>query len=173
MNTSKITAVMFSAATVSFFFADFYLLKESRMKAGDKHVTVTSVAGIAPASVTDPMPLTETTPEENTEEDVFKRENGIITFNSSNTTGLVYRIQVLSSKTQVPLFSSSFKGLEDVREYYTKDGYIYTIGTFASPGQAEPLSVKLDDQGYPYHCLVAFKDDKPLRIKDALKDVVK
>jgi hypothetical protein len=176
MNTSKITAVTFGAVTLSLFCANFYLLRGYRTKTNNRpaSVFVTYAADVTPRiKAITPMPLVNTTIGENKEENVFKKENGIITFNALHTPGLVYRIQVLSSKTQVPLFSSSFDGLEDVREYYANGDYIYTVGTFTSADQAQPLFAELDDKGHNDHCLVAFKDDRPLSVKDAMNDVAK
>jgi N-acetylmuramoyl-L-alanine amidase len=169
MNTSKITFTLLSVAATSLFFTNVHLLTESRVIASSKPISPV----IIPIRAIEPSPVTKTVIEENSPADVFKEEKGIITFNDAPTPGLVFRIQVMTSKTQVPLFSSQFKGLNDVREYYENGIYSYTVGTFRSPGKSEPLFIHLEDKGYHDSFLVAFKDDKPVKVKDAMKELMK
>ena len=61
--------------------------------------------------------------------------------------GKIYSIQLLSSKTAVPL--SSFGELQDVKEYKKNDGYyIYFIGEFTYEWEAT-IKLRMVKENYP------------------------
>jgi len=83
--------------------------------------------------------------------------------------GIVFRIQLLASKTPVPLNSLVFNGCGNVREYYENGLYKYTAGAFKAPRQSNKMFLNLETQGFDDSFLVAFKDDRPVKVKDAMK----
>jgi len=103
--------------------------------------------------------------------DLFKKRKNIITFNTNPTAGIVFRIQVLASKDQIPLFSQGFNGLNNMKEEYENGLYKYTVGEFRQPVESESTFYMLENKGYNDCYLVAYKDEKRIKIRDALETI--
>lgn len=108
------------------------------------------------------------------QQQLLKKELGIITFRKQKVTpGLVFRIQLLASRYPISSDSRFFKGCDNVREYNYEGLYKYTTGEFNTPRQSESLFFALEKKGFHDTFLVAFKDDKPIRMIDAMKKIKK
>lgn len=171
MNTTKIAVTLFSVAAVSLFTANFHLRSVSLLnnQPGINKKTAHNNIPYIPA----PRIADAGTDQDNTRQDFLKRERGIITFQNIPARGIVFRIQVLSSKCPVSIFSSTLAGIGDVREYYYNGLYKYTVGEFKLPKQSNRMFEDLELKGYHDTFMVAFKDDKPMKVVDAMKAVMK
>lgn len=98
------------------------------------------------------------------------KERGVIAFkNIKPAPGIIFRIQLLASKEPVPLNATMFSGCGDIREYYEGGIYKYTAGEFKAPHQSNDMFRYLETKGFNDSFLVAFKDDKKVKVKDAMK----
>lgn len=106
----------------------------------------------------------------NPQKQALDKERGAIAFNNNKLTrGIVFRIQLVASKDQIPLDNAMFNGCGDVREYYEGGMYKYTAGEFKAPRQSNEMFRYLETKGFNDSFLVAFKDDKHIGVKDAMK----
>jgi hypothetical protein len=175
LSTTKVALGMFSIAVTSFIFAgvdtqrkittakELINIVNKQPVQGTSNLVKEINNGFAEAIKIEPSDKAQV--------DVFKIQKGIITFNTIPTPGIVFRVQLLAAKNQVPIFSSQFKGL-NIREYYTNGIYRYTVGEFKTPGESESLINNLAAMGYDGSFVVAFKDGKSIPVKDAIHEIM-
>ena len=169
MNVTKIAVITFGIVAVSLSVVDLRLSTEVFSKDKNDAGNITAETTCAAPEIT-----YAGINEEGTGKDLLKLERGLIAFrNNIPKPGIVFRIQVFSSKNPVSVLSSSFKGLYDVKEYHYNGMYKYTVGEFKLPKQSNQLFEDLEQKGYHNSFMVAFKDDKPMKVADAMKAVMK
>lgn len=87
--------------------------------------------------------------------------------NTNRTTNstLVYKVQIVSSKTKVPQsqYAIKFKGLEKIGEYVVDGDYKYTAGEFNDIAQAQEYKQKMVSLGYQGVFMVTFQDGKRIK----------
>lgn len=88
-------------------------------------------------------------------------------YESSPEEGLIFKTQLLASKTKVALSDSFFKGLKDVKEYLHKGLYKYTMGTNKSMDEANRDKNKLRSQGFSGAFVVPFYDNQRISPQEA------
>jgi len=173
MNTTKFTFVMLNVVAASVLVANLRLINAPVPGISSGFITATKEPvkeKTTPAVYMDKINLVF--PKKEVEEhDVFKKKGDIITFNTNPTPGIVFRVQLLASKEQVPLFSSSFNGLGNVQEEYSNGIYRYTVGEFRKPIESEHLFYNLELKGHNDCYLVAYKDGQRINLKDAVESV--
>lgn len=79
------------------------------------------------------------------------------TNNSDDPTKIVYKVQILSSPTQIPPDDPRFKAVQGVDMYVEKSIYKYTIGHFTTREEALVMQIKLRASGFSEAFVVAFK----------------
>ena len=166
MNTIKVTTIAATLLAGSYFFANSPVSKS--LFSGKEFV---------PAQVAISDKVATVTGTNNIPDDTLKgkklelnKELGIINFKKSAAPGIMFRIQILSSKQAIPVDSKIFSGWE-VRQYFYDGLYKYTVGGFKSPYGTEPYFYALDDKGFSDAFIVAFKDDNPIPVKQAILDM--
>jgi hypothetical protein len=103
------------------------------------------------------------------QQEMLKQDMAMLTFEKKPVTqGIIFRIQVLSSEQPVPLNSALFMGCPDVDEYYADGRYNYTVGKFNSPDESNAMFNELENMGFHDTFLVAFKNDSPVPVKQAM-----
>ncbi|MBQ9313297.1 MAG: N-acetylmuramoyl-L-alanine amidase [Bacteroidales bacterium] len=86
--------------------------------------------------------------------------------NSKDGTDLVYRVQFLSSPTQISLTDKRFSSLEDVFAYEEKGSWKYTAGLYATQPEALEYQKKVKEK-YADAFVVAFYKGKRVSIVEA------
>lgn len=93
-------------------------------------------------------------------------------FNKKNTnqkdTTFSYRIQIKSSKTQIPLKSREFKGEYNIDETFIEGWYKYTIGKYNTKAEADKVLLALKNK-FPDAFVVAYKGNFPLKYSKKVK----
>lgn len=83
---------------------------------------------------------------------------------------LVYKVQVATSETPIPIDSNNFKNLEKVEEYKDFDNtFGYVVGKESDLAAAYPLYVDIKEKGYDEAKVVAFKDGRIISGKDTTR----
>ncbi|MFV5687830.1 hypothetical protein ACM55M_04315 [Flavobacterium sp. ZT3R25] len=86
---------------------------------------------------------------------------------SSPEEGLIYKTQLLATKTKVALTDPFFKGLKEIKEYLHNGLYKYTVGSNASTGETNKHKNKLRSRGFFGAFVVPFNDNKRISEQEA------
>ncbi len=87
----------------------------------------------------------------------------------STTDKIVFRVQIETSETKVPLNSARFKGL-NVFEYYQDNVYKYTVGYFENDFEkANTYKNDLRKNGFQHAFVVAFQKEQRINLEKAIK----
>ncbi len=81
-----------------------------------------------------------------------------------------FMVQISSSKNPIPLNSDFFKGLKNVEELKTTDGYKYVIGRKPSYDKIQEYS-KIIKNYFPDAFVIALRNGKIIPVKEALKEI--
>ncbi len=82
---------------------------------------------------------------------------------------LIFRIQIETSRTAIPLNSRIFQGLH-IMEYVENNLYKYTTGEFVNDiDAARELRLELKEKGFEHAFIVAFQGGERIPITDALQ----
>lgn len=87
----------------------------------------------------------------------------------SNTNNIYFRVQFYTSPEKIPLNTSRFSGLMDVREYYHGGLYKYTSGNEHSLEDASRLCTTVRSKGFRDAFVVAFESDKRIDVNRAIE----
>ncbi|WMJ74029.1 PKD domain-containing protein [Cytophagaceae bacterium ABcell3] len=80
---------------------------------------------------------------------------------ASESDSLIYKVQLTSSETPIPLDSERFCGIDQpVSEYYDRGQYGYTVGEETELLAAYPLYVDIKEKGFEDAQVVAFSNGK-------------
>lgn len=74
--------------------------------------------------------------------------------------GNVYRIQIATSKEKLNTESGFFKEIGDVKEYYDRGIFGYTVGDFSKPALCYPELKKVREKGFKEAVVIAMKENK-------------
>ena len=74
--------------------------------------------------------------------------------------GNVYRIQLATSKEKLGTESGYFKEFGDVKEYYDRGIFGYTVGDFSKPELCYPELKKVREKGFKEAVVIAMKENK-------------
>ncbi|MFA8299943.1 MAG: N-acetylmuramoyl-L-alanine amidase [Hyphomicrobiales bacterium] len=85
----------------------------------------------------------------------------------SNNKSILYRVQFLTRKKEIPTSSSKFKKLKSVWSYKQGKVYKYTAGKFQSFTSADKYKAELQKKGYKDAFVAAFKEGKRIPIEEA------
>lgn len=83
--------------------------------------------------------------------------------------GIVFKVQIATSSTQVERKPENFKGITMVDEYISGGMYKYTVGRLASFEEAKELQGDLKETGYHGSFIVAFKDGLRMDLQEAIR----
>ena len=98
-----------------------------------------------------------------TKKDKIKEENK--KEETSDSGGIVYKVQLLSSDKKIPLTSDKFKDVETPGEYMDKGMYKYTAGEFNSKQDAVKLQNELRKKGFKEAFVIAMQGGKRITLK--------
>ena len=87
----------------------------------------------------------------------------------SSASGLTWRVQILTSSTQLPAKHPKFQGISDIFEYYHKGAWKYTTGIFLTEEDAIQYRDKLKSKGYSDAFVVPFIDNQRVSPEEARK----
>ena len=82
---------------------------------------------------------------------------------------IIFKIQILTSNTSIPLTSSRFREVENVQEYSHKGLFKYTIGGTPDFEQSLALKTEMKKKGFQDAFVVAFYNDVRISMRTALK----
>jgi N-acetylmuramoyl-L-alanine amidase len=82
---------------------------------------------------------------------------------------IILKVQILSSSTRLENNSPKFNGLKDVWEYKDKGLYKYTVGNQIDLKSASELQSEVRRKGFSGAFVVAFKNGKRIKVRDARK----
>ena len=87
----------------------------------------------------------------------------------SNSSGLIFSVQIETSESRVALNSSRFKGLS-VKEYQQDKLYKYYTGSFAKDlDAAKNYKLELQEKGFQHAFVIAFFNGERISIEKAIK----
>jgi N-acetylmuramoyl-L-alanine amidase len=88
---------------------------------------------------------------------------------SVKTDNIVFRVQIETSETKIPLNAPKFKGME-VFEYMQDNVYKYTVGYFENDfSKANDYKNELRKSGFNYAFVVAFQNEQRVNLEKAIK----
>lgn len=82
---------------------------------------------------------------------------------------IIFKVQFKSSYVKKSLDSPEFKGISDVKEYYTDGVYKYLTGNEKSVDSAKKLLEKIKGMGFKDAFIVAFLNGEKISMQDAIK----
>ena len=82
--------------------------------------------------------------------------------------GIIYKIQISASSTNLELIPSNFNGLKNITSSHATI-YKYMYGETSNYDQAKQLLQEAKSKGYDSAFIIAFKDGKSIDIKDVIK----
>jgi hypothetical protein len=82
---------------------------------------------------------------------------------------IIFKIQIISSRTRLATNSPQFKGLKNVWEYKDSGLYKYTIGNQIDLRSASVLQSEFHRKGFVGAFVVAFKNGKRIPVREARK----
>ncbi len=82
--------------------------------------------------------------------------------------GVIYRVQLLSSKEKIPLNSDKFKGILDIEEMHIDNYYKYFTGSSGKLADVSQLKTEIKQKGVKDAFVVAFYNGERISIKQAL-----
>jgi uncharacterized protein YcbK (DUF882 family) len=82
---------------------------------------------------------------------------------------IIFKVQIISSRTRLAKNSPQFKRFEGVWEYQDGDLYKYTLGSQKDLKSAYALQLELRKKGFSGAFVVAFKNGKRIPVKEAKK----
>ena len=87
----------------------------------------------------------------------------------TNTSGLIFSVQIETSETRIALNSTRFKGLS-VKEYQQDKLYKYYTGSFAKDlDAAKNYKIELQEKGFQHAFVIAFFNGERISIEKAIK----
>jgi N-acetylmuramoyl-L-alanine amidase len=81
-----------------------------------------------------------------------------------------FMVQISSSKNPISVNSSQFKGLKNVEELKTVDGYKYAVGRKPTYDKIQEY-IKIVKNYFPDAFIIALKNGKIIPVKEALKEI--
>lgn len=88
---------------------------------------------------------------------------------SVKTDNIVFRVQIETSETKIPLNAPKFKGME-VFEYMQDNVYKYTVGYFENDfSKANDYKNELRKSGFNHAFVVAFQNEQRVNLEKAIK----
>ena len=107
----------------------------------------------------------------------FEKENKNLLLNNAikkeKTDDIRFRVQFASYKRKKPVDSKKFSKLRDVRYYFHKGLYKYTVGNELSVNEAEKLQSELRNKGFKDAFVVAFINENRISTKNAIEKLKK
>lgn len=94
------------------------------------------------------------------------QENIILT----DSNGIIFKVQVSSSKYRVQLDKKKFKGLGNIEELRIDGTYKYTTGHTGNFDEIKKIQKKVKKK-FPDAFIISFKDGKKIPINEALKEI--
>jgi len=91
-------------------------------------------------------------------------------FTDSIYSGIIFKVQITSSKYRITINNDNFQGLDDVEELYIDDAYKYTVGHSGDFDEIKKLQKKVKKK-YPDAFIISFRDGKKIPINEALKEI--
>lgn len=88
---------------------------------------------------------------------------------AASTGNLVYRVQLMASKEQIPLTSAKFKGIDQIEERIANGDYKYYSGNVSSLEAARKLRAQIIEKGIKDAFVVPFLNDERISIQQALQ----
>ena len=84
-----------------------------------------------------------------------------------STTGIVYKVQFMTSGKEVKANAREFKGITDYEYYMQKNTYCYTTGSFATAREAANYQKEVRDKGFKDAFVVAFLNGERISLQKA------
>lgn len=100
----------------------------------------------------------------------FGKEVYINTKDDASAKDIVFKVHLLSTKTQLGTNAKFFEEIDDVEEYTTGNVYNYLTGATSKYSEIEEIYQKLRLQ-FPESSIVAFKNGRLIKLKKALKQI--
>lgn len=100
----------------------------------------------------------------------FGKEVYINTKDDASAKDIVFKIHLLSTKTQLSTDDEIFKSVDKVEEFSTGNVYNYLTGASSKYSEMEEMHQNLRLQ-YPESSIVAFKNGRLIKLKKALKQI--
>ncbi|WP_321996325.1 MlaD family protein [Draconibacterium orientale] len=100
----------------------------------------------------------------------FGKEVYINTKDDASAKDIVFKVHLLSTKTQLGINAKIFEEIDDVEEYTTGNVYNYLTRATNKYSEIEEIYQKLRFQ-FPESSIVAFKNGRLIKLKKALKQI--
>ncbi len=98
----------------------------------------------------------------------YEKENAVVAFPKAVSKTVVdYRIQFLTSPSELLVNDQKFKGVAEVSSYYHNGLYKYTSGHYSSNTEAESHLKEVRNKGFTDAFIVAFHKDSRISISEA------
>lgn len=97
------------------------------------------------------------------------KEKQVIAEKKPESTGVVFKVQLMASGKTIPLTANNFNGLSDMSKEPYKNMFRYMYGNASTFDEAKKLKRQADAKGYTTSYIVAYKNGVRVTIAEALK----
>lgn len=122
--------------------------------------------------IPEPEPeIVEEKTEESSKQKKNKKKKGVKNAKNESLKGIKginYRVQIVTSSTQIDLSSENFNGLTQVDEYISNGLFKYTTGMSRNYEEAKKLQAEIRELGYAGAFIVAFNGNEKIDLKTAI-----
>lgn len=116
-----------------------------------------------------PEETTEVEEGEKEEQPTVKEEVQVAKETKKESSGVVFKVQLMASGKTIPLNADNFNGLSDLSKEPYKNMYRYMYGNASTFEEAKQLKKNADAKGYTTSYIVAYKNGTRVPLKEALK----
>jgi len=85
------------------------------------------------------------------------------------TQSIVFKVQIITSKSAIRLTSENFNGIKNVKRYVGGSLYKYTVGETSDLENVIALQIEMQKKGFKDAFVVAFEAGKRISLKEAKK----
>ena len=131
----------------------------------------TFVPSTAKTNVEPPLPIDEPTvaiaPQVEPQPAAAPEQAEVRPADAPRTTGIVFKVQFMTSGKELKKNAREFKGITDYDYYLQKGTYCYTTGSFATAREAANYQKEVRDKGFKDAFVVAFADGERISLQKA------
>lgn len=99
----------------------------------------------------------------------FAEEMKTIAVEGNSKNSIIYKVQVLESPTEIAINDPRLKGVPELGSFYDRGKFRYTAGQEPDFKTALKLKEQMQDSGFQYALVLAFRDGKVISLKEALE----
>ena len=97
-----------------------------------------------------------------------KATNKTNTSKENNANGVVFKVQIATSTTELETASYNFKGMKDVEKVKSGKYFKYIVGNYQTVGEAKKRQDEVREKGYKTAFVIAYENGKRVDLQKAI-----